>query len=369
MPVMEQSLVEEKKSKEESTSVKKKRKRESEEDKHKPRLDSQEYLELETAGAVSREEDLETGRRLAKNRKAGKGKVEGDNGFDGDLNVAVVAELDQKKEKKKKKKKKKDAMELEEKGDGSFVMSEENGGSVCESEDKTKLDKKERKKKKKKAHKDAMELEEMGGGGFVMGEENGGSVCESENKTKLDTKEMKKKRKKADKGAMELEKRDNVDMGEGDDGLVCESKKRSVTLEEGKQVDMSKGEDKKREGKKKRMESGNVAQGVEQDTLAAGDVKSGNKEREKSKDKKEAGAMGKEKVTQRKNKGKRVSFTDAVEVFDDEESGEGSESKLVHGKRFTKEEDSTLMEALMKYAEVVLLFFYFPFLDQGAYIN
>jgi hypothetical protein len=323
MPVMEQSLVEEKKSKEESTSVKKKRKRESEEDKHKPRLDSQEYLELETAGAVSREEDLETGRRLAKNRKAGKGKVEGDNGFDGDLNVAVVAELDQKKEKKK----------------------------------------------KKKAHKDAMELEEMGGGGFVMGEENGGSVCESENKTKLDTKEMKKKRKKADKGAMELEKRDNVDMGEGDDGLVCESKKRSVTLEEGKQVDMSKGEDKKREGKKKRMESGNVAQGVEQDTLAAGDVKSGNKEREKSKDKKEAGAMGKEKVTQRKNKGKRVSFTDAVEVFDDEESGEGSESKLVHGKRFTKEEDSTLMEALMKYAEVVLLFFYFPFLDQGAYIN
>jgi hypothetical protein len=80
--------------------------------------------------------------------------------------------------------------------------------------------------------------------------------------------------------------------------------------------------------------------------------------------------MGKEKVAQRKNKGKRVSFTDAVEVFDDEEeSGEGSESKLVHGNRFTKEEDATLMEALMKYAEVVLLFLYFPFLDQGAYIK
>jgi hypothetical protein len=99
-------------------------------------------------------------------------------------------------------------------------------------------------------------------------------------------------------------------------------------------------------------------------------VKSGNKERKKSKDKKEAGAMGKEKVAQRKNKGKRVSFTDAVEVFDDEEeSGEGSESKLVHGNRFTKEEDATLMEALMKYAEVVLLFLYFPFLAQRAYIK
>jgi hypothetical protein len=100
-------------------------------------------------------------------------------------------------------------------------------------------------------------------------------------------------------------------------------------------------------------------------------VKSGNKERKKGKDKNEAGAKRKEKVAQRKDKGKRVSFTDAVEVYgdgvDDEESDKGSGSKLVHGKRFTKEEDATLLEALMKYAEVNFLFFSYIFLDQGAW--
>ncbi|TVU37202.1 hypothetical protein EJB05_10505 [Eragrostis curvula] len=368
MPVVEPNPIEEKKPKEESTAMKKKkkRKREPEEGKGKSKSNSQEYLEMEKGGAVNIDEDLEIARRLAKKRKTGKGKLGGEDGFDGDLgsgeetkahdlNVADGTEFDQKKKKKKKKKAKKD------------VMDEENGGSVRESEDKTKLDKKRRKKKKDKAEKDSVELEEL----------------------------------------------DNADAAEGDDGVVFESEKCSVTLEEGKQLDMSKGEHKKSEGKRKRKESGSVGQDVGQNTQAAGDVKSDNKEREKSKDKNEGGEMEKEKAAQRKDKGKRVSFIDAVEVFGDgdfgsdketkardlnvadgtefdqkkekkkkkkakkdvmgEENGgsvresedktkldkkrkkkkkKRDESELVHGKRFTPEENAKLMEAMINYAEM-----------------
>uniref|UniRef100_A0A0A9CL21 Cyclin-D-binding Myb-like transcription factor 1 n=1 Tax=Arundo donax TaxID=35708 RepID=A0A0A9CL21_ARUDO len=65
----------------------------------------------------------------------------------------------------------------------------------------------------------------------------------------------------------------------------------------------------------------------------------------------------KKKVSQRKDKGRRVSFTDDVEVFNidgcDNEEGDGSgESRLVHGKRFTPEEDAKIMEAMVNYAEM-----------------
>ncbi|KAL6619723.1 hypothetical protein ACP70R_034862 [Stipagrostis hirtigluma subsp. patula] len=131
-------------------------------------------------------------------------------------------------------------------------------------------------------------------------------------------------------------------------------KEHSVTLEEGKQIDMSKMEE-KREGKKKRRKgSDNVGQDIIQNIRDGGDGKNSMKENKKSKDDNDGGER--EKVAHRKDKGKRVSFTDAVEVFSidgNNEEGDGSgDSRLVHGQRFTPEEDAILMEAIKNYAEM-----------------
>ncbi|CAN6336277.1 unnamed protein product [Urochloa humidicola] len=133
-------------------------------------------------------------------------------------------------------------------------------------------------------------------------------------------------------------------------------KERSVTLEEGNEVDMSiMGQE--TEGKKKRRkERGNVDVDRSQETLA-GDDKNGKKEKKTSKDDSDGGKSKKVNVAHQKDKGKRVCFTDDVEVFNigggdgDEEGGSG-DSGLVHGRRFTPEEDAILMEAIEKYAEM-----------------
>uniref|UniRef100_A0A0A9CR03 Myb-like domain-containing protein n=1 Tax=Arundo donax TaxID=35708 RepID=A0A0A9CR03_ARUDO len=138
--------------------------------------------------------------------------------------------------------------------------------------------------------------------------------------------------------------------------VLGEDKKRksSVTLEEG--LDTSKMSEKGEGKKKRRKEGSNVGQ-ERQNTLAGGDGKSDTKEQKKSKDKNGGGGRDKKKVSQRKDKGRRVSFTDDVEVFNidgcDNEEGDGSgESRLVHGKRFTLEEDAKIMEAMVNYAEM-----------------
>ncbi|CAN6208459.1 unnamed protein product [Urochloa humidicola] len=133
-------------------------------------------------------------------------------------------------------------------------------------------------------------------------------------------------------------------------------KERSVSLEEGNKVDMSiMGQE--TEGKKKRRkERGNVGVDRSQKT-PAGDDKNCKKEKKTSKDDSDGGKSKKVNVAHQKDKGKRVSFTDDVEVFNigggdgDEEGGSG-DSGLVHGQRFTPEEDAILMEAIEKYAEM-----------------
>uniref|UniRef100_A0ACD5V425 Uncharacterized protein n=1 Tax=Avena sativa TaxID=4498 RepID=A0ACD5V425_AVESA len=72
---------------------------------------------------------------------------------------------------------------------------------------------------------------------------------------------------------------------------------------------------------------------------------------------KEGGKKKKKKTSKSKNKGKPVSFADSAEVFnteggDDGEGGISDESKFVHGKRFTPEEDATLMEAIRDFIEM-----------------
>ncbi|XP_062228820.1 DNA-binding protein REB1-like [Phragmites australis] len=141
---------------------------------------------------------------------------------------------------------------------------------------------------------------------------------------------------KSKKGKQKLQDGDTASVGSAGDQIVSgEDKKRknSVTLEEDKQVDLR------------------------QNTPAGGDGKSDNKKRKKSKDKNEGGEMEKEKVAQQKGKGRRVSFTDTVEMFSidgggDEEGDESGESGLVHGQRFTPEEDAKLMEAIKNYTEM-----------------
>jgi len=134
-------------------------------------------------------------------------------------------------------------------------------------------------------------------------------------------------------------------------------KEPSVTLEEGNEVNMSKMGQNAEGKKKRRKERDNIGVDLSQNT-PAGDVKNCNEEKKISKDDNDGGKSGKVNMVCRKDKGKRVSFTDDVEVFNidgggaDEEGDGSGDSGLVHGKRFTPEEDAKLMEAIEKYAGV-----------------
>jgi hypothetical protein len=128
-------------------------------------------------------------------------------------------------------------------------------------------------------------------------------------------------------------------------------------LEEGNDVDVSKMGQNTEGKKKRRKERDNIAVDLSQNT-PAGDGKNCNEEKKTSKDDNDGGKSRKVNMARRKDKGKRVSFTDDVEVFNidggcaDEEGDGSGDSGLVHGKRFTPEEDAKLMKAIEKYAEV-----------------
>ncbi|RCV36456.1 hypothetical protein SETIT_7G320700v2 [Setaria italica] len=138
--------------------------------------------------------------------------------------------------------------------------------------------------------------------------------------------------------------------GSCDDQIVSRGDKkkkrneRSITLEEGNEADMSMMGQKTKGKKKRGNERDNVGVDLSQN-IPAGNGNSCNKEK-------------KVNVAHGKDKGKRVSFTDDVEVFKidgggGDEEGDGSgDSELVHGQRFTHEEDVKLMEAIQKYSEI-----------------
>ena len=134
-------------------------------------------------------------------------------------------------------------------------------------------------------------------------------------------------------------------------------KEPSVPLVEGNEVDTSKIWQNTKGMKKRSKERDNIGVDLSLNT-PAGDGKNYNKEKNTSKDDNDGGKSRKVNMAHRKDKGRRVSFTDDVEVFnidggDDHQEGDGSgDSGLVHGKRFTPEEDAKLMEAIEKYAEV-----------------
>lgn len=134
-------------------------------------------------------------------------------------------------------------------------------------------------------------------------------------------------------------------------------KERSDTPEEVNEADMSMMGQKMEGKKKRRKERGNVGVDLSQN-IPAGNGNSCNKDEKASEDDNGGGKSKKVNVAHGKDKGKRVSFTDDVEVYkidggDGDEEGDGSDdSELVHGQRFTPEEDVKLMEAIQEYSEV-----------------
>lgn len=237
------------------------------------------------------------------------------------------------------------------------------------------------KKKKKKERK-----VEMAGDGQVLAgstDENAGlEHAEMGRGEKEQGKKSKKSKRKHEDGEPV------ADGSAGDEIMANRDKKRrrkehSVELKEGDQVNISKKAVKTKGNKKRKNESDKFNPDLSTDALTGEDKVGGDGKNDKRKKKNDTstrrnevgrddkndkkkkksregngGRKGeKEKAAQSKDKVRRVSFSDAVEVFsindgEDEDNGKNAESEVVHGKRFTPEENATLMEAIMSYIEV-----------------
>ncbi|KAB8102216.1 hypothetical protein EE612_033572 [Oryza sativa] len=237
------------------------------------------------------------------------------------------------------------------------------------------------KKKKKKERK-----VEMAGDGQVLAgstDENAGlEHAEMGRGEKEQGKKSKKSKRKHEDGEPV------ADGSAGDEIMANRDKKRrrkehSVELKEGDQVNISKKAVKTKGNKKRKNESDKFNPDLSTDALTGEDKVGGDGKNDKRKKKNDTstrrnevgrddkndkkkkksregngGRKGeKEKAAQSKDKVRRVSFSDAVEVFsindgEDEDNGKNAESEVVHGKRFTPEENATLMEAIMSYIEM-----------------
>ncbi|WVZ94942.1 hypothetical protein U9M48_040768, partial [Paspalum notatum var. saurae] len=206
-----------------------------------------------------------------------------------------------------------------------------------------------RKKKKK-----TKEVETVSQKETLDANENVGSEHAEKNKGQMehDKKSKKRKRKHQDAETATDGPYDQIVLGKD----KTKKKECLVTLEEDNKVDMSKMEQKTESKKKRRKDGENVGVDLRHNTLA-GEGKNGNKDKKMCEDKNDGEEREKENVAKRKDKGRRVRFIDDVEVFDinggdDKEGDVSGESELVHGRRFTPEEDAKLMEAIVKYAEM-----------------
>nr|ACN34065.1 unknown [Zea mays] len=213
------------------------------------------------------------------------------------------------------------------------------------------------KKHRKKKRKDK-EVETIGQKQILDADENVGSEDTKRNSRERehDRKSKKHKRKHQDD--------ETASNGSSGNQIVLGEDKRTekeylvtLDLEEDNKSDMSKI-GKKTDSKKKRRKERNDGVDLRQNTLV-GEGKNGknNKEKKMCEDENGGGEREKENMGKQKDKCRRVSFTDHVEVFNiggsDDVEGDGSgETELVHGRRFSPEEDAKLMEAILKYAEL-----------------
>ncbi|KAF0904239.1 hypothetical protein E2562_033009 [Oryza meyeriana var. granulata] len=163
-------------------------------------------------------------------------------------------------------------------------------------------------------------------------------------KMAMKTKGNKKRINESDKFNPDLS--NDILTGGDEDGKNDKKKKKRDTLNGRNDVGLDGKNDKKNK---------------KNDSLTGGDEVGGDGKNDKKKKKSKEGnggrKSGKEKAAQSMDKVRRVSFADAVEVFsinggEDEENGKSAESEVVHGKRFTPEENTTLMAAIKNYIEM-----------------
>ncbi|XP_037433811.1 RNA polymerase I termination factor-like [Triticum dicoccoides] len=203
--------------------------------------------------------------------------------------------------------------------------------------------KKYRKKKEKKKDKAAETTGQMQA--FDTTVENLGSEVYAE-RIKVKGRQSSSKSKKRKRKRQDGELAANISGADQIVAMAREANKRkkenSVVLKESSQIDNTK------KGTSK------IGNGSDKEANADG---KGDKKKKKRKEGIEGGKREKEKAARSKNKGRRVTFADSVVVFsiegrDDEEGGSSGGSELVHGQRFTLEEEATLMEAMRDYAEM-----------------
>uniref|UniRef100_A0A0D9WPL9 Myb-like domain-containing protein n=1 Tax=Leersia perrieri TaxID=77586 RepID=A0A0D9WPL9_9ORYZ len=120
-------------------------------------------------------------------------------------------------------------------------------------------------------------------------------------------------------------------------------RKKNGTLTKGDEV----GQDGKNDKKKRKSKEGDEV-GIDGEN---------DKKKKKSKEGNGGRKSEKERATWSKDKVRRVSFADSVEVFtmngdEDKENDNSAESEVVHGVRFTPEENATLLEAINNYIEM-----------------
>ncbi|CAL9223999.1 unnamed protein product [Arabidopsis halleri] len=224
------------------------------------------------------------------------------------------------------------------------------------------------KKKKKKSKRES--------GSDVIGNSESSKVCEKTRKRKRDgcdlgaeentDKELKRKSKKK-KQSVDSEVEDNnlnstedankisMEQKTSEDSEVEENNKDSVKDAENKQSEdsvaeengLSSTKDAKKKRRKKKKKQSEVSEAEENNS----DGKDAKKKRKK---KQESGQNDEDVTTPSSKSTKRVKFSDQVEFFpsDDEETeDEEEEVKVVRGKRYTKEEDELVKNAVLEYID------------------
>ncbi|KAL6202940.1 hypothetical protein ACLB2K_026644 [Fragaria x ananassa] len=204
------------------------------------------------------------------------------------------------------------------------------GGNKKKKDKKQKKEKKEKKvKKEKRENVDGELVQNISSDGIEAGVastrvdghivEKGGLSLE---------KERKEKRKHGKKSGTELQESVAEDMGSD-----CNRKSEAVDVENSKK------------GKKSKSQKHGIVEGCNEDKKKARSSKSSLKAQ------KGIGAPDNSEESAPKKALKRVSFADDVEVFSPSDGPSDEHQDLVRGKRFSKEEDKIVEEAVLRYID------------------
>ncbi|CAN8233240.1 unnamed protein product [Cochlearia groenlandica] len=304
-------------------------------------------------------------KKIDSNRE--KGKRKRDDNDDDDLG----AETDERKShKKKKKKKKKPSVDLE-------VEESSLSSPALDSNKK----RKEKKKKKKKELSDDSKAEEKDLNSTKEEnkemesedsevEKNNNDFTKDANKEKKKMKQMDdieaeekdlnstkdaKKKKQSEDSEVEENNKDSTK----DANREKKKKKKQMDDIETEEKDLNSTKDAKKKKKKKQSEDSEVEKDAKKKKKRSKDSEVEEDANKKKKKKQKLCESDKDVTTPSSKSSKKVKFSDKVEIFpsedetnDDEEEEEVEEAAgLVRGKRFTKEEDALLKQAVLQYID------------------